>query len=58
LEEGGGDARDVVIVGTTLAGGKNSVVDTLLEVLRAFDVLAEEDETGAGSTEGFVAINW
>lgn len=58
LEEGGGDPRERVIVGTTLAGRKNGVVDTLLEVLRAFNVLAEEDETGAGSTEGLVAIEW
>ncbi len=58
LEKGGGDAREGVIVGTTLAGGENSVVDTLLEVLCAFNVLAEEDETSAGSTEGLVTINW
>ena len=58
LEKGSGDAREGVIVGTTLAGGENSVVDTLLEVLGAFNVLAEEDETGAGSTEGLVAIIW
>ena len=58
LEEGGGDTREGMIVGTTLAGGENSVVDTLLEVLRAFNILAEEDETGTGSTEGLVAIDW
>ena len=57
LEESGRDARDGLIVRTTLAGGENSIVDTLLEVFGAFDVLAEEDETGAGSTKGFVAIN-
>jgi hypothetical protein len=57
LKEGGRDGGDGVIVGTTLAGRENSVVDTLLEVLGALNVLAEEDESGAGSTEGLVAIN-
>ena len=54
LEEGGGDGRDGVIVGSTLAGGKYSLIDTLLEAL---DVFTEEDKTGMGSTEGLVAIN-
>lgn len=57
LEEGGRDAPDGLIVRTTLAGGENSIVDTLLEVFGAFNVLAEEDETGTGSTKGLVAIN-
>jgi len=57
LVEGGCDAREGVVVGATLAGGENSVVDTLLEVLGAFNVLAEEYETCAGSTEGLVTIN-
>ena len=57
LEEGGRDTCEGVIVRATLAGGENSIIDTLLEVLGAFDVLAEEYETCTGSTEGLVAIN-
>jgi hypothetical protein len=57
LEEGGRDGCNGVIVGTTLAGRENSVVDTLFEILGLWNIFAEEDETGAGSTEGLVAIN-
>ena len=57
LVKGGRDTCESVIVGAALAGGENSVVDTLLEVLGAFNVLAEEYKTCARSTEGLVAIN-
>lgn len=42
-----------VVVGTTLAGREDGVVDALLNVRLL--VLAEEDETGARAAEGLVA---
>lgn len=44
-----------VVVGTTLAGGEDGLVDALLEVLGLGKVLAEEDETSARSTERLVS---
>jgi hypothetical protein len=38
----------------TLAGRENGVVDALLEVLCVLEILAEEDETSTGPTEGLV----
>jgi hypothetical protein len=42
-----------VVVGSTLASGEDGGIDTGLEV--SLLVLAEEDETGTGTTEGLVA---
>lgn len=39
----------------TLASGEDSHVDAVLNVLRSLTVLAEENETGTGSTECLVA---
>ncbi len=41
-------------MGTALAGGEDSIVYALLEVGGIFEVFAEEDETGTGTTEGLV----
>ena len=41
-------------MGTALASGEDSIVYALLEVGGIFEVLAEEDETGTGTTEGLV----
>ena len=43
-----------VVVRATLAGRENGVVDALLEVLCVLKILAEEDETSTGATEGLV----
>ena len=43
-----------VVVRATLAGRENGVVDALLEVLCVLEILAEEDETSTGATEGLV----
>lgn len=42
-------------MGATLAGREDGVVDALLEILGVLEVLAEEDETSTGATEGLVA---
>lgn len=58
LLEGNGDGGNGVVVGTSLDGGEDSLVDTALEVLTLLDlgilVLAEEDQSGTGTTEGLV----
>ena len=51
LLELGGDAGDLVLVGSTLKGGEDGLVDAGLE---ATLVLAEEDHTGTRTTEGLV----
>ena len=48
-------AETDVIVGTALASGEDGVIDALFEVLVLRAVLAEEDETGTGATEGLVS---
>ena len=49
------EVRDAyVVVRATLAGRENGVVDALLEVLCVLEILAEEDETSTGTTEGLV----
>ena len=47
----GGDTGDLVLVGSTLEGGEDGLVDFVLETTV---VLSEEDHTGTGSTEGLV----
>lgn len=58
LLEGNGDGSNGVVVGASLDGGEDSLVDTALEVLTLLDlgilVLAEEDQTSTGTTEGLV----
>lgn len=58
LLEGDGNTGNSVVVGTSLDGGEDSLVDTALEILTLLDlgilVLAEEDQTGTGATEGLV----
>lgn len=46
-----------VIVGTALASGEDGVIDAFLEVGGVFEVLAEENETGTGTTKSLVAEN-
>ena len=45
-------------MGTTLASGEDSIVNTLLKVSRVFEVLPEENKTSAGATESLVARKW
>lgn len=58
LLEGDGNGSNGVVVGASLDGGEDGLVDTALEVLTLLDlgvlVLAEEDQTGTGTTEGLV----
>lgn len=58
LLEGDGNTGDGVVVGASLDGGEDSLVDTALKILTLLDlgilVLAEEDQTGTGTTEGLV----
>jgi hypothetical protein len=44
-----------VVVGTTLAGWEDSFIDTLLKVIRFFEVLPEENQASAGAAEGLVS---
>ena len=41
---------------TTLAGGENGFIDTLLEVLGILEILPEEDETSSRTAEGLVTV--
>jgi hypothetical protein len=50
LQQRGRDARDGVIVGSTLARREHSIIHTLLEIFVSFTILAEEDKTGAWAT--------
>ena len=55
LQERGRDTGDRVVVRAALARGEDGVVDALLEVGSLLRVLAEEDETSTGTTQGLVA---
>lgn len=57
LLESGGDTGDGIVVRATLAGGEDGVVHALFEVGACGAVFAEEDETGTGTTEGFMPIH-
>lgn len=46
-----------VVVGSTLASGEDSKVDTGLEVGSVLEVLPEEDQTSTGATESLVAVD-
>ena len=56
LQEGGGNAGDGVVVRAALAGGEDGLVDAPLEVRSLVTVLTEEDQTGAGTTQGLVTV--
>ena len=49
------DGTDVV-VGTTLAGGEDGLVDAFFEIRRGLKVFPEKDETSSRPTEGLVAF--
>jgi hypothetical protein len=45
---GGKTRESYVVVRSTLARGKDGIIDALLEVLGMLEVFYEENETGAG----------
>jgi len=55
LQQRGCDSRDRVIMGSSLTCGEHGIIHALLEVLASLAVLAEEDETSAGTTKCFVS---
>ena len=42
-------------MGTTLASWEDSVINTLLKVIRLFEILPEENQASAGTTKGLVS---
>lgn len=55
LEESSCNGSDGVVMWSTLACREHGIVDSLLEVLGRFNVLAEEDETGTRTTKSLVS---
>ncbi len=55
LQQRGCDTRDSVVVGSTLTRREHGIIHALLDVLAGLAALAEEDETGAGTTKCFVS---
>ena len=56
LQERGRNAGDGVVVRAALAGGEDGLVDAPLEVGSLVTVLTEEDQSGAGTTQGLVTV--
>ena len=55
LLESGGNSSDGVIVWAALTSWENSLVDTLLQVLRVLQILPEENETSPGASKSLVS---